>query len=133
MDVVHSEPGHGITRITQPGFTCYSARAQDGPQETKQQPGTAGPGNMLGSCLVSFHFPWAILSTSTVDLYFVAILAPLGKKEKKKFKHDIDSRHANFGTIIFPLQEGLPADDGGLRHRERRDDTQPGDVCGLWR
>ena len=24
--------------------------------EIKQQPGTAGPGNMLGSCLVSFHF-----------------------------------------------------------------------------
>ena len=25
-------------------------------KETKQQPGTAGPGNILGSCLVSFHF-----------------------------------------------------------------------------
>ena len=28
---------------------------------TKQQPGTAGPGNMLGCCFVSFHFQWAIL------------------------------------------------------------------------
>ena len=37
-------------------------------KETKQQPGTAGPGNMLGSCLVSFHFLWAILSTSTVEV-----------------------------------------------------------------
>ena len=36
-------------------------------KEAKQQPGTAGPGNRLGSCLVSFHFLWAILSTSTVD------------------------------------------------------------------
>ena len=35
-------------------------------KETKQHPATAGPGNMLGSCLVSFHFLWAILSTSTV-------------------------------------------------------------------
>ena len=35
-------------------------------KETKQQPDTAGPGNMLGCCLVSFHFLWAILSTSTV-------------------------------------------------------------------
>ena len=35
-------------------------------KETKQ-PGTAGTGNMLGCCLVSFHFLWAILSTSTVD------------------------------------------------------------------
>ena len=34
-------------------------------KETKQQPGTAGTGNMLGCCLVSFHFLWAILSTST--------------------------------------------------------------------
>ena len=30
-------------------------------KETKQQPVAAGPGNMLGSCLVSFHFLWAIL------------------------------------------------------------------------
>ena len=34
--------------------------------ETKQHPGTAGPGNMLGCCLLSFHFLFAILSTSTV-------------------------------------------------------------------
>ena len=25
-------------------------------KEIKQQPGTAGPGNMLGCCFVSFHF-----------------------------------------------------------------------------
>ena len=37
-------------------------------KEIKQQPRTAGPGNMLGSCLISFHFLWAILSTSTVIL-----------------------------------------------------------------
>ena len=37
-------------------------------KETKLQPGTAGPGNMLGSRLVSFHFLSVILSTSTVDL-----------------------------------------------------------------
>ena len=33
-------------------------------KETKQQPGTAGPGgpgNMLGCCFVSFHFLWAII------------------------------------------------------------------------
>ena len=35
-------------------------------KEAKQQPGTAEPGNMLGCCLNSFHFLWAILSTSTV-------------------------------------------------------------------
>ena len=36
-------------------------------EKTKQQPGTAGPGNMLGCCLISFHFLWVILSTSTVE------------------------------------------------------------------
>ena len=25
-------------------------------RETKHEPGTAGPGNMLGCCLISFHF-----------------------------------------------------------------------------
>ena len=29
-------------------------------KEIKQQPGTAGPGNMLGCYLLSFHFLWAI-------------------------------------------------------------------------
>ena len=29
-------------------------------KEIKQQPGTAGPGNMLGCCLLSFHFLWVI-------------------------------------------------------------------------
>ena len=29
-------------------------------KETKLQPGTAGPGNMLGCCLLCFHFLWAI-------------------------------------------------------------------------
>ena len=35
-------------------------------KETKQQPGTAGPGKMLGCCLVSFHFLWGKLSMHTV-------------------------------------------------------------------
>ena len=29
-------------------------------KEAKQLPGTAGPGNMLGCCLISFNFLWAI-------------------------------------------------------------------------
>ena len=35
-------------------------------KETKVQPGTAGPGNMLGCSLVSFHFRWAILCPQPV-------------------------------------------------------------------
>ena len=35
-------------------------------KETKLQPGTAVPGNMLGCCLVYFHFLWAILCPQAV-------------------------------------------------------------------
>ena len=37
-------------------------------KETKLQPGTAGPGNLLVCCLVSFHFLWAILCPRAVLL-----------------------------------------------------------------
>ena len=49
----------------------YSAPAQDGPQEMekfKQQPSMLPGSAVPGSCLVSFYFLWAILSTSTVLL-----------------------------------------------------------------
>ena len=45
-------------------------------KETKQQPDTAGPGNMLGCCLIYFHFRWGKLSTLTVD-HFTIDLAHL--------------------------------------------------------
>ena len=38
-------------------------------KETKQHPGTSGPDNMLGCCLVSFHFLWAILGRSIVQIW----------------------------------------------------------------
>ena len=49
-------------------------------KETEQQPGTAEPGNMLGCCLNSFHFLWAILSlsTSTVHIQFGAESGAVG-------------------------------------------------------
>ena len=36
-------------------------------REIKLQPGTAVPGNMLGSCLVSFHILWANLCPQAVE------------------------------------------------------------------
>ena len=36
-------------------------------REIKQQPGTAGPGNILGCCLIYFHFRWGKLSMLTVE------------------------------------------------------------------
>ena len=35
-------------------------------KEPKQLPGTSGPGNMLGCCLIYIHFLWGKLSTRTV-------------------------------------------------------------------
>ena len=43
-------------------------------KETKLQPGTAGQGIMLGCCLVSFHFLWAVLNSSTVHIWKQQIL-----------------------------------------------------------
>ena len=40
---------------------CAHRMAHRSWRETKLLPGTAGPGNMLGCCLVSFHFLRAIL------------------------------------------------------------------------
>ena len=37
-------------------------------KETKHEPGTVGPGNILGCCLVSFHFLWDILCPQAVLL-----------------------------------------------------------------
>ena len=51
-------------------------------KETKQEPGTAGPGNMLGCCLNSFHFLWAILSTSTVHGKYTEKYTENGRYEK---------------------------------------------------
>ena len=66
-------------------------------RETKQQPGTAAPGTaapdkMLGWCLVSFHFLWAILSTSTVCafdqlLFYTFLKSARGAKEKNDFPY----------------------------------------------
>ena len=36
-------------------------------REIQQQPGTAGPGNMLGCCLIFLHFLLGKLSTRTVQ------------------------------------------------------------------
>ena len=48
----------------------YTVRVDSFPHrkwiEIQQQPGTAGPGNMLGRCLIYYHFLWGKLSTRTV-------------------------------------------------------------------
>ena len=40
-------------------------------KETKLHPGTDGPGNRLGFCLVSFNFLWAILCPQAVRTIMV--------------------------------------------------------------
>ena len=54
------------------GASIYSLRiAHRKWKETNLQPGTAGPGNMLGCCLVSFHFLWVILCPQAVQSGYI--------------------------------------------------------------
>ena len=56
-----------VARETWGGITvCGHRMAYRKWKETNVQPGTAGPGNMLGCSLVSFHFLWAILCPQAV-------------------------------------------------------------------
>ena len=55
-------------------------------KEIKQQPGTAGSGNMLGCCLLSFHFLWAIHPIRPVEpgamLGFVPARPKIGSRRQ---------------------------------------------------
>ena len=53
-------------------------------KETKLQPGTAGPGNRLGSCLVSFHFLWAILCPQAVHWRIVILSKSTSRCEQSR-------------------------------------------------
>ena len=64
-------------------------------KETKQQPGTAGPGNMLGCCLNSFHFLWAILSTSTVQIINYHFIAADIHVDHRLFTTSTDLTHTD--------------------------------------
>ena len=52
-------------------YACGHRMAHRKWKETKQKPGTSGAGNMLGSCLVSFHFLWAILCLQAVHYQMI--------------------------------------------------------------
>ena len=52
--------GSSRKQISYTYTACGQRMAHRKWKETKLQPGTAGPGNMLGCSLVSFHFLWAI-------------------------------------------------------------------------
>ena len=56
----------------------------NGLKETKLQPGTAGPGNRLGSCLVSFHFLWAILCPQAVHWRIVILSKSTSRCEQSR-------------------------------------------------
>ena len=53
-------------------------------KEAKQLPGTAGPGNMLGCSLISFHFLWAIHPIRPVINSISFLYVPV-KRVKKSF------------------------------------------------
>ena len=64
-------------------------------KETKQEPGTDGPGNMLGCCLISFHFLWAILCLQALHFELNGIVALCLITSKAKFS-------GSFGGALSP-------------------------------
>ena len=68
--VGHGQIEGGLDLETNVGGVHTTVRVDSLPhrkwKEIKQEPGTAGPGNMLGCCLIYFHFRWGKLSTLTV-------------------------------------------------------------------
>ena len=71
----------------------------DGPQEmeNKLQPSTAGPSNMLGCCLISFHFLWAVLPIHPV-LYEAAGAAATDQEKNESIHNKIGS------SLLFHLK-----------------------------
>ena len=88
-------------------------------KETKQEPGTAGPGNMLGSCLISFHFLWAILSTSTVYFLCRGKFLQLRKGDKFLLKRSVVTTRLAF-CLIGAVKSSKQLQQRALRIREGR-------------
>ena len=106
-------------------------------KETKQQPGTAGPGNILGCCLISFHFMWAIhpirpviFKQNTIPYLWVKLfwtdrkspienvalqspswLCPLGNQVKSHYRYTDKMMllPSTYFPIIFLVTEGSAA------------------------
>ena len=77
-------------------------------KETKLQPGTAGPGNMLGCCFVSFHFLWAILCPQAVQGARALSRRAKTEEGKKGGKGELGARARNEGKETKP---DLPTSD----------------------
>ena len=88
----------------------YTVRVDSFPhrkwREIQQQPGTAGPGTMLGCCLIFLLFLWGKLSTRTVLDDFI-----VRTKSRK--------RAAELRDICSPLAKIISSERMRERERER--------------
>ena len=92
-------------------------------KEIKQQPGTAGPGNMLGTCLVSFHFLWAILCPQAVVVVCVCACQE-GQNGRSKLRR---WRRSHCDRTIYSGLPRKPSNKGkGKNEREQQGDAQMG-------
>ena len=88
-------------------------------KEAKQLPSTAGPGNMLGCCLIYFHFLWAIHPIRPV------LLSPQPKHRLELGALFLDTpcirwtcphHHSGVTTLTFlltPLRKAVGRKEGG--------------------
>ena len=89
------------------------------------QPGTAGPGNSLGCCLISFHFLWAILCPQAVFSYEIIVDLVFSSFRSEDFpEENTDCQYAaNFlDHKSVNMNEILCLDVGGDKYREDEDD-----------
>ena len=85
-------------------------------KEAKQLPGTAGPGNMLGCCLIFFHFLWADViygwplrqNTSSVKIDPVLFPILCLEKVELRYKSNISLRGLSRGSTSFEYSFYLP-------------------------
>ena len=70
-------------------------------KETKQLPGTAGPGNMLGSCLVLFPFP--VGHPMSAGCTVLEKHQVKDARQRKEYQHRPTTRHAI--QLYFPSYE----------------------------
>ena len=81
-------------------MACVHRMAHRKWKETKLQPGTAGPGSMLGCCLISLHFLWAILCPQAVYPKLTKVT------QRRKAKSEVGGCRVNVSSLRDQNREG---------------------------
>ena len=96
-------------------------------KEIKLQPGTSVPGNMLGCCLIYFHFRWGKLSTLTVYCHSYFNILKL-QEEQRQQRDDLrpqrDGRHGQLHPAAVLQADQRPRHTDSQLHHHQGGDMQ---------